>query len=665
MKHLTKRPFIEQSLPLMLLDGIGVVASFLLALAFRFDGRVPGAALQALLVAVPVILPIYWVMNLLFGLYRRLWRYTSVQEVVTIIGSAATSTLVVLGLNLLWLAERPIPLSVVSLGGILSSGAFTTIRYRQRLLTGLMGYLQQFVGSPDRQRVLIVGAGEAGQLLAWQLKTYSDRHRYELVGFVDDDPKKLGMQVHGACVLGDCHAIPSLVTERGVSLIVIAIHRIPGPVLRDILSICLDTQVRVKILPDFLGRMDSLDGTLPLKDVIPEDLLGRQPCQVDEAVCREIIADKVVLVTGAAGSIGSELCRQIFNLSSRQLLMLDNNETGLHDLFISFERYTSEEADVQPVKIQRVVPIVGDITDQAKMEKVFATYHPRIVFHAAAHKHVPLMEQHPEEAVRVNVLGTRVVAQLAGRYGVDRFVLISTDKAVKPCSVMGATKRLCEMLIINGMQGSRGAGAQRTSGVAEEEGDGAGKGSTLNVQQKTLFTAVRFGNVLGSRGSVVPTFTRQIDRGGPVTVTHPEMTRFFMSLSEAVSLIIQAASLTEGGDIFMLDMGQEIRIEDLACKMIRLRGLRPGEDIPIVHTGVRPGEKLHEELLAPDEDRLPTIHPKIFRVRNNHHVDGEALSGRISHLIELACQQRSSEIMGALWSLVRADTIPANDQCLP
>ena len=664
MRYLVQHRFLKQSFPLMALDAIGVVVSFLVALAFRFDGRIPAAALRSLLLAIPVIVPIYWVTNLLFGLYRRLWRYTSAQEVVAVIGSAVTSTLLVLGLNVLWTAERPLPLSVVGLGGVLSSGAFTTIRYRQRLLTGLMGYLQRSVGSPDRQRALIVGAGEAGQLLAWQLRTHSKRHRYELVGFVDDDPKKRGMQLHGVPVLGDRHAIARLVAERGVGLIVIAIHRISGPVLRDVLSICLDTRAQVKILPDFLGSMDSPDGALLLKDVVPEDLLGRQPCQVDEGACRELVAGKVVLVTGAAGSIGSELCRQILNLGPQLILMLDNNETGLYDLvttdLVDRKQIRNPKPVLSPVEVSEirnppVVPIVADITNQVRMERVFATHRPRIVFHAAAYKHVPLMEQHPDEAVRANVLGTRVVAELAARYGAERFVLISTDKAVNPCSIMGATKQLCEMLIANGgwqMADSRWQMADSRWRMAD------GRWRMADGEPSaTLFTAVRFGNVLGSRGSVVPTFARQIELGRPVTVTHPEMTRYFMSLSEAISLIIQASSLTEGGDVFMLDMGQEIRIEDLAHKMIRLRGLRPGEDIPIVHTGVRPGEKLHEELIASEEERLHTIHPKIFRVRNNHRMDGEVLSGRISHLIELASEQRTGEMIEELWRLARASTL--------
>jgi FlaA1/EpsC-like NDP-sugar epimerase len=311
-----------------------------------------------------------------------------------------------------------------------------------------------------------------------------------------------------------------------------------------------------------------------------------------------------------------------------RLLMLDNNETGLHDLLIS----------LQCPEDVAVATIVADVTNQPRLETIFAMYRPEIVFHVAAYKHVPMMERHPDEAVRVNILGTAIVAELAGRYAVERFVFISTDKAVNPCSIMGATKRVGELLMIS--NAARFAGNKRQS----------------------LFTAVRFGNVLGSRGSVAPTFARQIDQGGPVTITHPEMTRYFISLSEAVSLIIQAAALTEGGDIFMLDMGQAIRIEDLAHKMIRLRGLRPGEDIPIVYSGTRPGEKLHEELVASDEQKLPTDHPRILRIRSSYAVDSAYLLDRIAGLIELAFGQRNDELVEELWRLVQQDALLPHEQ---
>jgi FlaA1/EpsC-like NDP-sugar epimerase len=419
---------------------------------------------------------------------------------------------------------------------------------------------------------LIIGAGESGQFLARQLQTHSQRHRYELVGFVDDDPAKLGLRLHGVSILGDRQAILQLVAERKVGLIIITIHNIPGSTLREILSICLNSQAQVKIQPDFLKLMDNPKEALPLRDITPTDLLGRQPHQIDETACRELIWGKVILVTGAAGSIGSELCHQLLNFQPRQLLMLDNNETGLHNLTISCRHSPLADLEAEERPATEIKSIIADITNASKLEQIFKTYRPQIIFHAAAYKHVPLMEQQPDEAVRVNVLGTKIVSKLAARYAAECFVFISTDKAINPSSIMGATKRLGEMMIMNGVPGS------------------------------TLFTAVRFGNVLGSRGSVVPTFTRQIELGGPVTVTHPEMTRYFMSVSEAASLVIQAATLTEGKDIFMLDMGQRIRIADLAHKMIRLRGLRPGQDIAIEYTGIRPGEKLYEEFLAPDEE---------------------------------------------------------------
>jgi FlaA1/EpsC-like NDP-sugar epimerase len=631
VRDLLKQKFF----PLILFDALGVFSAFFIALMFRFDNQIPAVSIEFFIKVCPFIVLLYLLTNLYFNLYGHIWRYTSAQEVVTIAGSATLSTIVLLAFVIFRDVSRPLPIGVVVAGGVLSLVSFVTLRYRQRLLTSLMGRLQRLVGSPDRQRILIIGAGEAGQALARQLTDSHYRHRYELVGFVDDNPQKLGLRVHGAPILGDCQAIPQVVAGRTVSLIVIAIHKIPGEALREILSLCLSTPARVKILPDFVDDIGSTAGALPLKDIMPEDLLGRHLHQIDQTACQKLIEGKVVLVTGAAGSIGSELSRQILDFGPRSLILLDNNETGLHDLALTLRTCQSPASVVQHEPSENIVPIIADVTRRARMEHVFETYHPQIIFHAAAYKHVPLMEEHPGEAVLVNISGTRTLIQLAAHYHSERFVLISSDKAVNPTSVMGMTKRVAELMLLNQSQ------QQSLNG-------------RRNGKQPTLFTAVRFGNVLGSRGSVAPVFTRQIDLGGPVTVTHPEMTRYFMSIPEAVSLVIQAAALTEGYDLFMLNMGQKIRIADLAQKMIRLRGLRPNEDIKIIYTGVRPGEKLHEELLAPHEDRAPTSHPGIFRVLSAYPGGGVALEQAITALLALAAEERVADLKKGLAELTSA-----------
>ncbi len=631
--------------PLILWDSMGIGATFLLALFFRFDWHISYNATLFFRV-MPLTILLYCTVNVFFGLYAHLWHYAKADEVFTIATSVVTSTVILFIVTMLYNLRSHLPLGVVLLNGVLAVVAFTAIRYRQRLLTGLTRRIHLVVGHPT-QRVLIVGAGEAGHLFAKQLQAVPWRYRYELVGFVDDNPKKLNLRVHGARVLGNRHDIARLVAELNVSLIIIAIHELDGPSLRDILSDCLKTEAQIKIQPDFLGKMNSLNGTLPLKDVTPEDLLGRAMKVADQAACQAIIADKVVMVTGAAGSIGSELCRQICQLRPRQLLLLDNNESGLYDLAMSIKSNCADS----PIKV-----VIADVTQQAKLETIFASYRPQVVFHAAAYKHVPLMEEHPDEAVRVNVLGTKNLVELAVRYATERFVFVSTDKAINPSSIMGATKRLGEMLIIDGIRretiklNGNGHNGNGHNGYAN------GHGHLKPVKPTTLFAAVRFGNVLGSRGSVVPTFTRQIDGGGPVTITHPDMNRYFMSIAEAVSLVIQAATLTKGGDIFMLDMGQELRITDLAHKMIRLRGLRPDVDIPIVYTGLRPGEKFHEELIAPTEERQLTAHPSIFRIQVQQWGDTKQLRNQVNELIELASRQRTAEVVALLWHLVKTNS---------
>lgn len=622
----------------VLIDSVIVATSLILAWAARSitaDLNIRQALLFGL-VATGVCCSV----NYLFRVYHRIWRYAAAGEIVVIGAAVGTSTAILTLTDLLWPGRHVVPISVVLMMGFFSFVGFVSVRYRRRVWTGFRWRWQAMRGqSPrTRTRILIFGAGEAGQLLAWRFLNQEEGEGYEPIGFVDDDSAKQGMRIHGIRILGDRHAIPDLVARHRVDLIVIAIYNISGQDFRDILAICEETPARIKVLPNVFDLIGSTKKLLPIQNVTAEHLLGRKPVEIDREACRTVLAGKVVLVTGAAGSIGSELCRQTLSFAPRCLVMLDNNETGLHDL-VTTDLYTSpdiqDKEEIRDDLRQCLVPIIGDVTNQAKMKAIFKAYRPRIVFHAAAYKHVPLMEAHPDEAVRVNVLGTKVVAELAAECGAERFVFVSTDKAVDPCSVMGATKRLGEVLVA--VCGRRIASNER---VWCENGPG------------TLFTSVRFGNVLGSRGSVVPTFERQIDMGGPVTVTDPEMTRYFMSVNEAVSLIIQAAALTRGGDLFILDMGQCMGIDDLARRLIRSRGLRPEVDIPIVYIGVRPGEKLDEKLFAKDEQLNPTVHPKIFRTENKVGVDERLLFHEIEDLIALAGDRKNGELIERLWAVV-------------
>lgn len=601
---------IGQTLPALALDAALLLFSYVVALVIRFEGAVPGSYFQGLWSFAPLILPAYLAPSYFFGLYRRIWRYATGNEVVFIWAAAALGTAVVGAANFTTGNPRLIPTSVVLFGGFFALGTWTAVRYRQRLVTGFLWRWQAaFQGA---SRVLIVGAGEAGQLLAFQLR--SRPQSYTMVGFIDDDPQKLGMQVHGVRVLGGRATIKAVAARTRADVIVIAIHRIAGQDFRDILEECQETTAQIKVLPDVLEMMDERRGEPLLRDVALEDLLGRKAVPMNEEVCRSLVAGKVVLVTGAGGSIGSELAGRIAGFQPQRLLLLDSNESAIYDLTLRLMPRLPEGA---------VRPLVTDILREGRIRALFASHRPQIVFHCAAYKHVPLMEEHPEEAVLVNVLGTRSLAGLAQEFGVERFVFISSDKAVAPQSIMGMTKRLGELLMVS-----------------------LGKG-----QEGCRFTAVRFGNVLNSRGSVVPTFQWQLETGQPITVTDPRMKRFFMSSQEAVNLILQAAALTQGGDIFLLDMGEELHVVDLAHRLIRLRGLRAGEDVEIRYTGMRPGEKLEEELFTPAfEERQPTENPYISRIRSSLKVDREALLQEVDELVDLAWRGRAEELAARLRS---------------
>ncbi|HEX2908002.1 MAG TPA: nucleoside-diphosphate sugar epimerase/dehydratase [Phototrophicaceae bacterium] len=517
------------------------------------------------------------------GVYHCLWSRTSGHGITRLAKATAVITVITLAVNVV-LVPRPLPLSVVVVSNLLALCGFITIRYRSRLLSGAswrwraIWYHEFPIATTTR--VLIVGAGEAGQTLALRLKHRLPAHNYQVMGFVDDDPSKYNMYVEGCKVFGSRKDIPRVAEEQKIELIVVAIHNISNADFREIFNYCEQTRARIKVVPDVLALMNARNGKVLLRDVQLEDLIGRSASSRHEAVNLTSVMHKTIMVTGAAGSIGSELSRQISSYEPTTLLLLDNNESGLYDLVMELK---AKHPDV------RFIAVLADITNRRALAEVFTIHQPQVIFHAAAFKHVPMLEDYPAEACRVNIGGTRNLAELACEYNVERFVLVSTDKAIYPTSVMGASKRVCELLL---------------------------RALSLSCEKAPLFTSVRFGNVLGSRGSVVPLFNQQIENGGPVTITHPDMTRYFMSIPEAVNLIIHAACLTEGGDTFVLKMGEVVRIVDLAERMIRFRGLRPGLDIAIHFTGIRPGEKLHEELYEQTETVVETVHPQIVKARS-------------------------------------------------
>jgi FlaA1/EpsC-like NDP-sugar epimerase len=560
-----------------------------------------------------VLVPItaaYLASNQIWSLNRRVWRYASGLEVLMIFTSVGLTTMVLLVVDLIASAfthGRLLPIGVLVMGGFFTATGMTLVRYRWRIVTALLRRRR----ASGATRALIFGAGDSGQFVADRIMVRPEDHEFELVGFVDDDRSKHGLRIHGLRVLGGGEDLDELIERHRVDVIILAISNATAEQRQRILDICSGTLAQVKVAPNFFDIVAS--PAVPLvRELRVSDLLGRSQAIVDHLSCTRVLEGKVVLVTGAAGSVGSELCRQIAAFSPSQLIGLDNNESGLYDLAIELR------SGINPFQLEVVV---ADVRNPSAISTAFEKARPHVVFHAAAYKHVPLMEEFPAEAVAVNIRGTEIVLEASRRAGAERFVFVSTDKAVKPTSIMGATKKVAEMLVLSNRLGS------------------------------TLATAVRFGNVFGSRGSVVPTFARQIERGGPVTVTHRDMTRFFMEISEAAILIIQAAAMTQGNDLFMLEMGEPVKIDDLARRMVRMRGLRPDIDIKIVYTGMRPGEKLHEELVLDDEERFVTEHPMISRIQS-HTAPSDKF--QLARLYELAEGDRTGDLIASLAELCDA-----------
>ncbi|HHT43160.1 MAG TPA: polysaccharide biosynthesis protein [Firmicutes bacterium] len=555
---------------LVALDVISVNLAFVLALFIRFDA-IPAEYWQVYLTMFLPVTAIRVLSHYYFGLYRRAWRYASIQEAIAILAAVTVGTFLTGALHLFWFGAM-LPRSIVVLDWFWCMAFVGGSRFLRRVWAIRSGNHQAEAGGSPLKRVLIVGAGDGGALTARELRNHYGA-QVKVVGYIDDDPIKQNQTILGYPVLGTRSDLLQVAAEQQVDEIVISMPSVPRRVVRELVNLAQQTGRVVKILP---GVYDLLEGNVTvskIREVQIEDLLGRDPVIVDLEGMSAYLSNKVVLVTGAGGSIGSELCRQIAHFKPKTLLLLDFSENNLYDI----EMELKAEASVS------LVALVKDIQDGAAIDDVFQMYKPEVVFHAAAHKHVPLMEQNPEEAIKNNVYGTYQVARAAHTYGAKKFVLVSTDKAVNPTSVMGASKRIAEMII-----------------------------QYLDSLSETSFVAVRFGNVLGSRGSVIPLFRKQIMAGGPVTVTHEKMIRYFMTIPEAVQLVLQAGALASKGEIFVLDMGEPVRIMDLAETLIRLSGFKPYTDIDIKVIGMRPGEKLFEELLTDEEGINATNHERIF-----------------------------------------------------
>lgn len=554
---------------LLIVDVITIIGVALISLLIRFDGYITPHYMHQMVDALPIMVISYIVMLLSMHLYTRIWRYAGMREMVAVL--IATTLGAGLFYTGMYVFDKSLPRSIYLISWILSTGVIGIGRMVLHYIAMRYGGKQST--DADMVNTLIIGAGDAGATIAREIERYHKRSR-KVIGFIDDDESKFNRLMGGVRILGNRHDIPSIVKENKVKEIIIAMPSVTRNEIRKIMEICSPLKCKVNTLPGMYQLLDDEVLVSHLHPVSIEDLLERDEVRLDMDIVEHYIRDKVVLVTGAGGSIGSEICRQIMRVGPKQLLLLGHGENSI---------YLINQELKNIYKDGPIIPIIADIRDKQQLDQIFTQYNPQVVFHAAAHKHVPLMEIQPMAAVLNNIYGTRNVADVAGRHGVERFVMISTDKAVNPTSVMGATKRVAEKVIIS-----------------------------MNDTYDTKYITVRFGNVLGSRGSVIPLFKKQIEVGGPVTVTDPEMTRYFMTIPEASQLVLQAGAMGKGGEVFLLDMGEPVKIIDLARNMIRLSGLEPDKDIHIKITGLRPGEKKYEELLTSEEGTNRTNHTKIF-----------------------------------------------------
>ncbi|MBN2828057.1 MAG: polysaccharide biosynthesis protein [Tissierellales bacterium] len=561
---------------LLTIDVLTIIMAYYGALWLRFDGVIEAQYYELFVKYIPALIIIKIVIFMVFRLYRSLWEYASIEEMMNIcIAVFAANTAAVTYLVLM--QESHLPRSVYVMAGVFDLIFVGGVRFVYRALRRFRNK-NFLIRRPKSQNVLVVGAGDAGALIVKELKTHLELN-YNVVGIIDDDLSKKGHRLNGTPVLGCIKGIEEMVERYDVDEIIIAIPSATREETKFIVNRCKATDAKIKILPGVYELIDGKVTVNQIREVNIEDLLGRDAIRLDTTAIEAYIKGKRIMVTGGGGSIGSELCRQIARFNPEELFIVDIYENNVYELQNELNAIYNIFGFEEKLKLRA---IIASVRDKKRMKRVLEEMAPDVIFHAAAHKHVPLMEDNPYEAVKNNIVGTFNMASLAHELGLEKFVLISTDKAVNPTNVMGATKRFCEMIV------------QAHAKVSETE-----------------FVAVRFGNVLGSNGSVIPLFKKQIENGGPVTVTHREIIRYFMTIPEAAQLVLQAGAMAKGGEIFILDMGDPVRIYDLAADLIRLSGFIPDEDIKILITGLRPGEKLYEELLMEEEGLKKTLHEKI------------------------------------------------------
>ena len=606
------RAVLGKVLLIMAGDVVATMLSFFLGLWFRYDfsfQEIRTEHLQGFLSAIGPWCVITIVVFLCFRLYSSIWAFVSTSEVFRIAG--AYLVLAVIGTLVFRFDGFLMPRSSMVMGYLLSFAMTVLIRFSYRLWRTAQRQLSHMAHANGLKNVMLIGAGDAGRALAMEFLS-SDYVKDHLSCVIDDNPVKLNKRLCGVPIVGNRYDIPAMAKQYKISKIIFAIPSCPAKTRKEILDICTTTGCEVQMLPGIYQMVNGEVSVSKLRQVDPQDLLGRDPIQVNLEEIFGYIHGKTVLVTGGGGSIGSELCRQIAGAEPEMLIIFDIYENNAYDIQQELRRNFPE---------LNLEVLIGSVRNASRVDWVVGHYRPDLIFHAAAHKHVPLMEDSPNEAIKNNVFGTYKVASAAAKYGVRRFVLISTDKAVNPTNIMGASKRLCEMVI-----------------------------QMMDRRSKTEFVAVRFGNVLGSNGSVIPLFKKQIAAGGPVTVTHPDIIRYFMTIPEAVSLVLQAGYYAKGGEIFILDMGEPVKIDTMARNMIRLSGYEPDVDIKVVYTGLRPGEKLYEELLMKEEGLQETAN-RLIHIGKPIEMDDEKFAAQLDCL-KAACQAETENMKDIVAEIV-------------